>query len=226
MHTRVGKSFNLQARDVTITRTLWRLLTCILDGDGLLLYITTLLALWGSVAIFSNTVFVRLHAHFAWTINQEKPEITPSSISQPKRWRVKSGGDWRYYTWARQLKIQSEVLENVISETFWANISKILLELLWKMLRFAVYMGCDRYKRLISCLLLAFSLTNANFTHYGSLPTGQFDIPKLCLKTSQWHWTRSMHLFEHVQVNEQIWYIATCKHASIFSVVLGLMLIR
>ena len=32
-----------------------------------------------------STVFVHLEAHCMWAINQEKPEIVPSSVSQPKR---------------------------------------------------------------------------------------------------------------------------------------------
>ena len=50
------------------------------------------------------------------------------------------------------------VLENMISASFWVYIAKILLELLWKMLRFAVYVGPDRYKRLVLCVSLAFLL--------------------------------------------------------------------
>ena len=115
-----------------------------------------------------DTVFVCLDAHCAWAINQEKPEILPSSVSRPKRWIVTSGGDQRYYTRSRKLSIHIGALENMISVSFWANISEILLELPWKMLRFALYMGSDRYKRLVLAISLVFLPPNTKFTYYHS----------------------------------------------------------
>ena len=71
-------------------------------------------------------------------------------------------------------------LENVILASFGVNILKILLELPWKMLRFAVYMGSDQHKKVgFVCVACDFS-ANATFNHYRS-PL------KLCHKTSGRH---------------------------------------
>ncbi len=45
-----------------------------------------------------------------------------------------------------------------ISTCFWANIGQILIDLLRIILRIAVQMGSDRYKRLVLCVVLEFSL--------------------------------------------------------------------
>ncbi len=103
------------------------------------------------------TVFVRIDAHCAWPINEEKPEKVTSSVSQPKRCRATSAGNQRYYTQTGSIERWCWVMENVFSVGFWANISKILLELPRKMLRNAAQTGYDWYRRLVLCVACVFS---------------------------------------------------------------------
>ncbi len=130
--------------------------------------------------LFINaTVFVCLDTHCTWTINQEKPENRhlASCSRYFNKWHLVVTGSTNQ---RKSSVLELWTLENVISASFGANISKILLELPWRVLRFAVYTGSDRYRKLVLCLSLVFSLTNANFTHYCS-------SRKLCHKTSERH---------------------------------------
>ena len=72
------------------------------------------------------TVFIRLDMYCAWTINQEKPEKTTSSVSQLKLYRATSGGDRWYY---RRAKFVQEVVVGTEGHDFGDFLSKYVKDI-------------------------------------------------------------------------------------------------
>ncbi len=97
----------------------------------------------------------------------------------------------------------------MISVSFWLNISKILLDLPRKMLRIAVQMGLNQYRRLVLCVSLAFSLLTLNSLIIAHRQNNVSDIRM----TSE---RRGVHLFEHACVYERIRYFNIHVRFSVF----------
>ena len=79
----------------------------------------------------------------------------------------------------------------MVSVGLGANIAKILLELSLKVLRLALYMGFDRYKRLVLAMSLVFLPPNGKFTYYRPA--------KMLFKTSDRHQKAGVRVYSSMR---------------------------